>query len=187
MKKICIAVLFFSASLSLFGHMVMKLSDLHTMAQNSDCVIHGRVGDQRVEIGKFGRLVTLTEVEIIDPLRSDKKAGGIFTIYQVGGELFDGKNRIVMPIVGGQRYNPGQEIMFFGLKLEKNFVSFGMGQGKFDIFRDEKEETIIEDLGDIEVMGLKNQIKGKNPLSYSDLELFKMEIRLMLENKRKDG
>src|SRR5580704_13925926 len=84
---------------------IVKLSDLHTMAKKSDIVIHGFVGEQ-VTVFSEKRLITLTRIEIIDNLSGKKisgdviKSGDVITVYQVGGE----KDGLVMPILGGQKY-----------------------------------------------------------------------------------
>lgn len=161
--------------------LLVKLSDMHTMAKRSDLVIHGYVGDQRVETDNLKRLVTLTDVEVIDGLHG-AKTGEVITVYQVGGQ----KNGIVMPLVGGQRYDVGQEIFFFGLKLENAFVSYGAGQGKLDVIHEGGEDLVVEDLGDVEFV---NESMGKNvvthpmPLSFSNSDFFKEEVKLMLERR----
>jgi hypothetical protein len=161
---------------------IVKLSDLQTMAAKSDIVFHGYVGDQRVNYDKMGRIITLTDIEVIDGLYGSKP-GQIVTMYQVGGE----HNGVVMPLLGGHVYRLGQEVILFGLTLKNTFVSFSAGQGKLDIRPGEDEEVVREDLGDISALG--PSIDGSLgfstpvPLTYSNTELLKDEIRLMLRNR----
>jgi hypothetical protein len=160
--------------------LIVKLSDLHTMARRSDIVIHGYVGEQTVIIDEKGRPITLTDVEVIDKLYGDVKPQEVIRIYQVGGKA----EGIAAPIVGGQRYEVGQEVMFFGLRLDNTFVSFGAGQGKFDIHREANQEAVVEDLGTVGVVsnnGRHMVVNPPSPLSFSDAEIFKDEVRLMLK------
>jgi len=162
---------------------LVKLSDLQTMAQKSDVVFHGHVGDQHVSYDKLGRLITLTDIEVIDNLYGTKN-GQVVTMYQVGGEL----NGVVMPLLGGHSYRIGQEVILFGLALKDNFVSFGPGQGKLDINQGENKAQVTEDLGNVSIMGPRDAagvtIIEPDPLSFSSTELLKDEIRLMLKNRR---
>ena len=161
---------------------IVKLSDLQTMAQKSNVVFHGYVGEQRVSYDKMGRLITYTDIEVIDGLYGSKP-GQVVTMYQVGGEL----NGVVMPLLGGHAYRIGQELILFGLALKDTFVSFGPGQGKLDISSDEGSDQVREDLGNVSVLG--PDISGAltivepQPLSFSSTELLKDEIRLMLKNR----
>lgn len=164
------------------GAVIVKLSDLQTMAQKSDVVFHGYVGDQRVIYDKMGRIITLTDLEVIDGLYG-AKPGQVVTMYQVGGE----HNGVVMPLLGGHVYRMGQEVILFGLVLKDTFVSFGAGQGKLDIQPGEGEEEVKEDLGDVHALGPSIggsiSITAPAPLTYSSTTLLKDEIRLMLKNR----
>ncbi len=158
--------------------MVTKLADLNTMALRSDLVVHGYVGEQEVNYDEWGRLVTLTKVEVLDGLYG-AKTGQIITLYQVGGS----KDGIVSPMIGGQHYELGQELIFFGLEAGQSFVSFGAGQGKLDI-NPGQTDAVREDLGD--VVALDPHGSGKSayhpsPLTYSDVDILKNEIRQMLK------
>lgn len=158
---------------------LVKLSDLHTMAKRSDIVVHGFVGEQRVETDDLGRLITLTDVEIIDGLRG-VKSGDVITIYQVGGQ----KNGVVMPLLGGQNYNVGQEIFFFGLKLDTTFVSYGAGQGKLDIIHQGDHDVVREDLGNVATINttaMGKTVSRPEPLMFEDSALFKDELKLMIQ------
>lgn len=156
---------------------IVQLTDLHTMAKRSDVVIHGYVGQQTVSTDKYGRLITISEVAVIDGLYGAKN-GDIINIYQVGGE----KDGIVAPLIGGQSFSPAQELIFFGLRAGGNFVSIGGGQGKLDI--DDKGQ-VTEDLGNVEVINPKNPsaLFKPSPLSYTGVELFKNELREMLKSR----
>ncbi len=158
--------------------LLVKLTDLHTMAKRSDVVIQGYIGDQRVVTDDLGRHVTFTDVEVIDGLHG-AKTGEVITIFQVGGE----KDGIVMPLLGGQRYEVGREIFFFGLKIDKAFVSYGAGQGKLDIVREGKEDMVIEDLGDVESVSKNGQVVMRPmPQTWTDVETLKKELKVMLKN-----
>lgn len=154
---------------------------MHTMAKQSDVVLHGYVGDQRVETDRLGRLVTLTDVEVVDAILGTK-TGEVITIYQVGGQ----KGGVVMPIIGGQRYVFGQQMILFGLKLDDKFVSYGAGQGKFDIVKEGKEEIVREDLGSVHAIkkGQRGDIEvyKPDPMIFPEVGELKSEIRMMLKN-----
>lgn len=162
---------------------LVKLSDLQTMAEKSDVVFHGYVGEQQVTRDRMGRIITLTKLAVIDGLYG-AQPGEIITFYQVGGEL-DG---VVMPLIGGHVYRLGQEAILFGLTLKDTFVSFGAGQGKLDINPNDSEEPVREDLGDVSAV-LPSASGGfsvytPTPLTYSSPDLLKDEIRLMLKNRK---
>jgi hypothetical protein len=159
--------------------LIVKLSDLHTMAKRSDIVVHGYIGEQRVITDELGRLITLTDIEVIEGLYGAKN-GEIVTVYQVGGQ----KNGVVMPLIGGHLYQVHEELILFGLKLDDAYVSYGAGQGKFDIIKNEKDEHVIEDLGDIEIvqnaMG-NNTLMRPIPLSFPSKTTIKEEIKEMIK------
>lgn len=165
--------------------LLVKLTDLQTMAKRSDIVIHGYVGDQRVLNDELGRLITLTEVEVIEGLHG-AKTGEIITVYQVGGQ----KNGIVMPLLGGQQFIIGQQLFFFGLKIGLKmgdaYVSYGAGQGKLDVVSNHGEEQVIEDLGDVTAISGKDSVSRSSkpsPLSFSSKVLLKEEIMHMIKSK----
>lgn len=178
--RLVIFILFFGQSALA---LIVKLSDLHTMAKHSDVIIHGYVGEQRVTTDELGRLITLTDIEVIEGLYGAKTCE-IITVYQVGGHK-DGR---VMPIIGGQIYHIGQEVILFGLKLGNTFVSFGAGQGKLDVVNEEGNETVVEDLGNVSAIALEHDTKNyqvfrPSPLSFPEASLVKDEIRLMLTTR----
>lgn len=157
---------------------IVKLSDLGTMAKRSDIVIHGQVGDQVVTTDELSRLITLTQIEVIEPFYGGAKTGDVVTFYQVGGK----KNGLVMPMLGGQRYNVGQEVILFGLQLGNTFVSYGAGQGKLDVINDGGRDIVIEDLGDVHAISPKDRkIFKPMPESYVGKEILKNEIRQMIK------
>ena len=156
---------------------IVKLSDLQTMAKRSDIVVHGRVGEQTVTKDKLSRLITLTQIEVIDSLYG-AKTGEVVTVYQVGGE----KDGVVMPLLGGQKYSPGQEIFLFGLKLDNTYVSYGSGQGKLDIVNENGVEVVKEDLGDVSIPTKSGAIKPV-PDRFLGKNILKNEIRQMLKTR----
>lgn len=162
--------------------LVVKLSDMQTMAKRSDVVIHGYVGDQTVVTDDLGRLITLTQIEVIDGIYG-AKTSDIITVYQVGGE----KNGRVMPLLGGHKYELGQEVIFFGLALDDMYVSYGAGLGKFDIMQENGTDMVREDLGTISALNNDKTSREKTirpaPLTFSSNSLLKDEIRLMIKNR----
>ncbi|HXW52828.1 MAG TPA: hypothetical protein VEL47_01855 [Myxococcota bacterium] len=161
--------------------LIVKLADLHTMAKQSDIVIHGYVGDQKVTTDDLGRLVTLTEIAVIDGLHG-ARTGEIITVYQVGGQ----KHGLVMPIIGGQHYVVGQELFLFGLKMGDAYVSYGAGLGKLDVVNENGHELVIEDLGNVRAV---RSASGKfdtfepSPLSFPSKRILADEIRQMIKAK----
>lgn len=173
-------IIFGMISLKSEAILVRKLADLNTMAQGSDLVVHGHVGEQEVKYDERGRLVTLTKVEVLDGLYG-AKTGQIISLYQVGGS----KDGIVSPLIGGQHYELGQELIFFGLEAGQSFVSFGAGQGKLDVDPSLGSDAVREDLGDVVAIDPQD-ISGRSayhpsPLTYSDVDILKNEIRQMLK------
>ncbi|HXW60550.1 MAG TPA: hypothetical protein VEK06_03330 [Myxococcota bacterium] len=180
LANISSVVLIISMVFSLPSHpLIVHLSDLQTMAKRSDLVAHGYVGDKRVVNDNLGRLITLTDIEVIDGLHG-AKTGEIVTVYQVGGE----KDGIVMPLLGGQVYHLHQEVILFGLTLGDTYVSYGAGQGKLDITLEDGKDCVREDLGDISAVDRNSggrKLYRPTPLSFDNKEMLKDEIRLMLK------
>ena len=160
--------------------MVVKLADLHTMAKQSDVVLHGYVGDQRVVKDNMNRLITLTDVEVLDGIYG-LKTGEVITIYQVGGE----KDGLVMPLLGGHKYALGNEIIFFGLVLDGTYVSYGAGQGKLDIIEENLQAIVKEDLGNVIALGSgkSGQLFNPEPLLFENKDMLIDEIKLMVLEK----
>lgn len=178
-----IALMLFCAAFELSALVVQKLADLNTMAQKCDAILHGYVGEQEVKLDEYGRPVTLTKVEVIDGLYG-VKTGQVVTLYQVGGTL----NGITLPIVGGQNYQVGQEVIFFGLKAGDSLVNFGAGQGKLDVSTSTHLDQVTEDLGTISALpsaGKTGESVRPLALSFPDVELLKNEIRLMVQERVK--
>jgi hypothetical protein len=179
-KQFLYVFLFFFAHTS--NSLIVKLTDINTMAKRSDIVVHGYVGEQIVTHDELGRLITLSEVEVIDAFYG-AKTGEVITMYQVGGQ----KNGMVMPMLGGQRYQIGQEVILFGLKLGNTYVSYGAGQGKLDVVKEGGHEVVIEDLGDVSALtrdgnGKTNAIRPM-PLQFSSKELILGEIKEMIKSR----
>lgn len=160
--------------------LIVKLSDLHTMAENSDIVVHGYVGQQDITTDELGRPITLTQLEVIDGL-FNAKTGDVILIYQVGGT----KDGLVMPMLGGHHYRLGQQVILFGLELDGAYVSFGAGQGKFDIVKNGKKDLVLEDLGDVLCRDNSSEhgLIRPMPLIFEDKVLVKDEIRKMLKTR----
>jgi hypothetical protein len=175
---ILILVAFFFSPIS--NTLIVKLSDLHTMAKRSDIVVHGYVGEKRVVTDNLNRLITLTDVEVIDGFYG-AKTGEVITVYQVGGS----KNGVIMPLLGGHQYQLGQEIILFGLQLDNAYVSYGAGQGKLDVVAKDGREIILEDLGDVSTVinGQQKTIKPI-PLEFEDKNLAIGEIRKMVKSSK---
>ncbi|MCA9508610.1 MAG: hypothetical protein KC505_09330 [Myxococcales bacterium] len=179
LKKISLIILL-TASFAFKSQaiLVLKLADLNTMALKSDVVMHGYVGEQQSEIDQWGRVVTISKVEVIDALYG-VKTGEVISLYQVGGS----KDGVIAPIIGGQHYQVGQEIIFFGLKAGLNFVSFGAGQGKLDIESQAGRDMIREDIGDAVAFDSQNKVYRPSPLTFNNVDILKSEIRSMLQQR----
>lgn len=156
--------------------LIVKLTDLNTMTQKSDIVVHAYVGDQRVVSDDLGRPITLTDIEVIDALLG-AKTGEVITIYQVGGS----KNGVIMPLLGGHQYHLGQEIIFFGLKLDDLYVSYGAGQGKLDVISQGENHIVLEDLGNINIVNHDHEVITPLPLQFDDKNLVKEELKAMVK------
>ena len=160
----------------------VKLSNLVDMSAKSEIIVHGIVGEQKVKIDKYLRPITLTKIEIIDPIYNST-AKKVITVYQVGGKTSEG----VYPIIGGQSYQVGQQVILFGLKFNDKFVSYGLGQGKFNVSINQNTSKVIEDLGNIEEFNPRSPFThvSPSPLIYEDLELFKKEIRSIIQHVKR--
>ena len=123
---------------------VVVVDPLEVMAQQSEVVIHGVVYGQEVQQDENGRIITLTQVEVVDGIKGATK-GERVTVYQVGGTI----NGISQWIAGNHRFVNGEEFLLFGVQHENMIVSYGVGIGKFRIVRDAAGTVLVEDVNDV--------------------------------------
>ena len=154
---------------------VVVIHPLDEMTARSDVVVHARVGAQQVVRDK-GRLITLTEIEVIEGFKG-ARAGDILTIYQVGGDL-DGEHQWIS---GMQRYMPGEEMVLFAVRFGDKIVSYGVGVGKFKIERDADGTRVVEDIHDVVAYTRDPDgapsMQQPRPRERPSLDGFKTEIR----------
>lgn len=168
-------LLFCGSSIPLSAAFV-HIEDLKTMSHKSEVILHGKVVDQKVREERSGRLITLTEFEVLDGLKG-VPPGRMVTLYQVGGEL----NGKVMRLSSQQIYESGDELMFFGVMLDEMIVSYGPGLGRFNVDRLGQLEGLTESFGD--VIALKRDEDGNfivehpKPRKFPSLDDFKQEVR----------
>lgn len=157
------------------GATVVVRHGLEEMTSKSDVIVHARVADQKVT-REDGRIVTLTEVEVIDGLKG-AKPGEVLTIYQVGGSL-DGMRQW---IEGAHVYEHGEELVLFAMRHGERVVSYGVGVGKFRVVYDGAFRRIVEDIeGVVELKRLPTgevRMEAPAPREYASLEGFKGEVR----------
>ncbi len=94
---------------------VIHLSDLQTMAADSDAVVHAVATDRVVERDARGRIVTWTELSVIE-LRApspSKLSGETVWLAQLGGHL-DGRS-LVVP--GAAQVEVGDEVVLFAVAM----------------------------------------------------------------------
>lgn len=158
---------------------IVSIDDVPTMAKQSDVVFHGVAKQQSSERGPDGRVITLTQFEVLDGLKGTK-TGRIITLYQVGGSL----PGVSYYVSGAQHYHVGEEVVLFGLSLDDMVVSYGVGVGKFDVLREKKRISIKEDLHDL--LQLIRKADGEfelipaKPRVFPSLDGFKKTIRQSL-------
>jgi hypothetical protein len=122
---------------------------LEQMTRESEVIVHARVLDQRVTWSDdHARILTLTRIQTLQGLKGATK-GETLTIYQVGGEL-DG---LVYRIPGALAFAPGEEIVFFAVRLESWIVSYGMGVGKYLVVDEKGTRTVEARFGDVAFVG----------------------------------
>lgn len=166
------------------GAIVTHLATMPFMAQKADKVFHGYVGEQEVTRDKLGRIITITSIEVVDPLFATKK-GEVIKFFQVGGQL----NNEVTPIIGGQQFRLYQEVILFTLDNGDYVVSFGAGQGKFDIEKPASgipaTSLAIADFGTVAQIAPGQKHASMPPTeTYENAETLKNEIRLMLKARQ---
>jgi hypothetical protein len=158
---------------------VVVMHSLEQMSQRADVVVHARVTDQ-VVTREDGRIITLTELEVVDGLKG-AKYGDVLTVYQVGGKL-DG---VVAKIAGMHEYFVGEELVLFGMNHGDRVVSYGVGVGKFQVQYEDDGKVIqprvVEDILDVVVARRDDsgatQFTPPSPRSHDSLEGFKAELR----------
>ncbi len=122
---------------------VVVIHPLDEMAHRADVIVHAVVRDQEVK-REDGRIITLTQIEVLEGIKG-AKAGDIQTIFQVGGKL-DGE---VVTVVGNSRFTVGEEMVYFAMSHRDRLVSYGVGVGKFVVDRNSGAVTIREEFGDV--------------------------------------
>lgn len=162
---------------------VTHLATMPFMAQKADKVFHGYVGEQEVTKDKLGRIITITSIEVVDPLFATQK-GDVIKFFQVGGQL----DNEVTPIIGGQQFRLYQEVILFTLDNGDYVVSFGAGQGKFDIENpasgNPATSLAIADFGSVaEIAPGQKHASTPSAERYENTETFKNEIKLMLKDR----
>lgn len=161
---------------------IVYMDDLPAMVHKSDVIIHAAVADQSVKLDKNGRILTLTTLEVLDGLKG-AKTGELILLYQVGGEI-DGR---VERVVGAQRYQFGEELVLFGVRLRDMIVSYGVGVGKFKVLRSSDGVKVVEDIHDL--VAVKKGSSGiidtyePTPREFPSLNLFKTQIREQLATR----
>lgn len=154
---------------------VVVLHDLEEMTRRSEVIVHARVADQRVT-REDGRIVTLTDVEVIDGLKG-AKAGDVLTIYQVGGTL-DGMRAW---IEGAHEYQVGEEVVLFAVRHRDRVVSYGVGVGKFRVIYDGAFRRVVEDIHGVVEMkrGEAGDVRMQTPTprEFPSFERFQDEVR----------
>lgn len=183
--------LFFSFAMLLSGVLgyassaqstVVVMHSLEEMTRRSELVVEARVADQRV-VEEEGRIITLTDIEVIDGLKG-AKPGDVLTIYQVGGTL----NGTRMWIEGAHRYEIGEQMIFFGVRHGARVVSYGVGLGKFRVIYDGSFHQVVEDLSGVVVMKANAQgeteFQTPTPRSFPSLASFKSEVQQWTSGER---
>ena len=139
-----ICLCFSSFPTSALATQVLRTS-AEEMAQRSDVILHAHVVDQRVEWNSArSRILTLTTLRVEEAIKG--KVGNTIEVYQVGGTL-DG---VTYNIPGALKFAKGEEIIFFGVRFRERVASYGMGLGKYEVTRTEKEASVAPSYGDVE-------------------------------------
>jgi hypothetical protein len=153
---------------------------LEAMAKESDVIVHARVIEQQVVWDHaIGRILTLTSLDVLDPLKGAKR-GEKLTIYQVGGTL-DG---VTTYVPGALKFAAGEEMVFFAMRMkDSTIVSYGMGLGKYGVYTKEGVTYAGPAYGD--VAWVQRGTKGWEPAAapaYTEepLDKFKARVRAAL-------
>ncbi|MDP2341680.1 MAG: hypothetical protein Q8O67_12045 [Deltaproteobacteria bacterium] len=165
---------------------VVLVPTLEEMTHRSDVIVHAVVRDQQVFEKRKGKIVTRTILEVVDGL-SGAKAGELVTVEQIGGSL-DGRQ---MWIAGAHRFKVGDEVVFFGSKINDYFVAYGIGFGIFDVKDDVDGKHAVERGGDV-VQLVRNaegrtESKPVTPRHFSSLDAFKADLRAILDGRNNLG
>jgi hypothetical protein len=126
---------------------------LPQMTRESDLVVYAQVQKQSQKWSEgHRRILTLTRIKVLESIKGAKK-GDILTIYQVGGSL-DG---VTYKIPGALVFTPGERMVFFGSPLKNQWVSYGMGLGKFGVFERGGNFFVRPEFGDVNFVRREGQ------------------------------
>ncbi len=124
-----LAVLFAAAVLSATS--VIPISD-QELYRRADVVAHGLVLSNRAEIGPFGFVETVTEIQVFETFKGH--SSGNLVLRTVGGRLPDGTETAA---AGQPRYRVGQEVVVFAtLDPEGEYRITEFLLGKFEVWVD---------------------------------------------------
>ncbi len=165
---------------------VVIVPTLEEMTHRADVIVHAVVADQQVFEKRKGKIVTHTILEVVDGL-SGAKDGELITVEQIGGVLADRQ----MWIAGAHRFQVGDEVVFFGARIDDYYVAYGIGFGIFDVKEDVDGKHAIERGGDVVQMvrNAEGRMEGKpvTPRHFRSLDAFKADLRAILEGRNTLG
>lgn len=160
---------------------VVVLHDIDEMTTRADVVIHARVGDVSVTRDDKGRIATLIEVEVLDAMKG-AKTGDVLTIWQLGG-TYEGET---MMITGQNKWDKGEEVVFFAMKHAPFIVSYGVGVGKYHVERDADGIDVVAEFGDVVAVqagpGGAPSMAAPTAAPAKSLKVFKDELRHHVQN-----
>ncbi len=118
---------------------------LPQMTREAEVIVHAEVLGQQVTWSKDrARILTLTELKVIEPLKGVAKHERL-VVYQVGGTL-DG---VTVSIPGALRFVPGERMILFAQRFDGMVVSYGMGLGKYRVFDQAGAPWVAPEFGDV--------------------------------------
>ncbi len=135
---------------------VVRALSLAELTAEADLIVQATVERQEVVWDDSKKLIyTLTEVEVVDPLKGPAKVRERLIIRQIGGEIGDE----AILVAGNARLHPGEEVIVFLDRDEGGAVHYvvGMAQGKYAVDRRGAEATVTRDLHDLTLVGSKGQ------------------------------
>ncbi|MCB9526232.1 MAG: hypothetical protein H6702_23040 [Myxococcales bacterium] len=188
MRFLAILALILGVAAPMAHATIVQQLAVEQMAREADVVVHGKVTHRSSAWNaEKTRIYTVTEVQVIDPVKGPHAAGATIRIRQLGGTV-DG---ITQSIVGNARLRADEEVvLFLDYDTEKGLhYVVGMAQGKFAVDRREGPAVVARDLAGLALADLdKGGVTGlqhpkAGPQKGPELDAFKARIKAALAPK----
>jgi uncharacterized protein (DUF2249 family) len=166
---------------------IVQALNLEQISKEAAVVVHGHVRTQTAAWNpEKTRIYTVTEVQVVEPIKGPHQASSTIRIRQLGGTV-DG---ITQTIVGNAKLKVDEEVVLFldhDPSKQLHYV-VGMAQGKFAVDRRSGTPRVVRSLkglalADIETHQISDAPARSATAEVPTLDAFKAKVRAGLQPK----